>query len=86
MGTVSCEDRGVRLVGLSFFKTVKFFQVAPSVLGQLLVGRLEVEMPLKVKLRLQGGRGLRPDGQNLQGQDGDEDGAHLWQEPHFTKS
>ena len=61
-----------------FFKTMKFFQVAPSVLGQLLAGRLEVEVPLKVELRLQGGRGLRPDGQNLQGQDGDEDGAHLW--------
>ena len=57
---------------------MKFFQVDPSVLGQLLVGRLEVEMPLKVKLRLQGGRGLRPDGQNLRGQDGDEDRAHLW--------
>ena len=57
---------------------MKFFQVAPSVLGQLLAGRLEVEVPLKVELRLQGGRGLRPDGQNLQGQDGDEDGAHLW--------
>ena len=57
---------------------MKFFQVAPSVLGQLLAGRLEVEVPLKVELRLQGGRGLRPDGQNLQGQDGDEGGAHLW--------
>ena len=78
MGTVSCEDRGVRLVGFIFFKTMKFFQVAPSVLGQLLAGRLEVEVPLKVELRLQGGRGLRPDGQNLQGQDGDEDRAHLW--------
>ena len=57
---------------------MKFFQVAHSVLGQLLAGRLEVEVPLKVELRLQGDRGLRPDGQNLQGQDGDEDGAHLW--------
>ena len=79
MGTVSCEDGGVRLIGLIFsLKTMNFFQVAPSMYWQLLDGRLEVEVPLKVELRLQGGRGHGPDGQNLQGRDGDEDGAHLW--------